>query len=208
MSRGSQSHCQPKLCLSLASKLVLSGRRTCVTWLATTLCWSASLAGQNTCLPRPNRYPGHWPMGFPDSWGPGNPNCSAHCAGPGNGSSRHSVMDLCGTPCPGQIQAQAHLLVKRRNPCRNPTHSTQHRTTSQFCHTDRKHPHAVSCLPKPAYTTPDCRMTAPSPKYTLSCFLWDGHARVTLDVDDLWQILFSSSLLAVSTLRKRSHRSG
>ena len=95
MSRGSQSHCWPKLCLSLPGQLVLPG------WLQLFADRQALPArilaylGTNTCLRRPNRYPGHWPMGFPDSWGPGNSNCSAHCAGPGNGSSRHSVRDLC-----------------------------------------------------------------------------------------------------------------
>ena len=34
-------------------------------------------------------------MAFPDSRGPGNPTGSAQCAGPGNGSSRHSVVPLC-----------------------------------------------------------------------------------------------------------------
>ena len=34
-------------------------------------------------------------MAFPDSRGPGNPTGSAQCAGPRNGSSRHSVMALC-----------------------------------------------------------------------------------------------------------------
>ena len=52
MCRGSKSHCWSTLGPSLAGQLVLSGWPTCVTWLATTLCWSASLAGQNTCLPR------------------------------------------------------------------------------------------------------------------------------------------------------------
>ena len=32
---------------------------------------------------------------FPDSRDSGNPNDSAQCAGPGNGSSRHTVMPLC-----------------------------------------------------------------------------------------------------------------
>ena len=34
-------------------------------------------------------------MAFADSQGPGNPTGSAHCAGPGNGSSRHTVVPLC-----------------------------------------------------------------------------------------------------------------
>ena len=102
MSRGSQSHCRPKLCLSLVGQLVLPG------WLQLFAGRQALPAkilahlGTNTCLCRPNRYPGLWPMGFPDSQGPGNPNCSAHCASPGNGSSRHSVMDLCGTMAPNE----------------------------------------------------------------------------------------------------------
>ena len=37
----------------LAKTVSFLSWRTCVTWLATTLCWSASLAGQNTCLPQP-----------------------------------------------------------------------------------------------------------------------------------------------------------
>ena len=36
-------------------------------------------------------------MAFADSRGPGNPTGSAHCAGPGNGSSRHTVVPLCGS---------------------------------------------------------------------------------------------------------------
>ena len=35
-------------------------------------------------------------MAFADSRGPGNPTGSAQCAGPGNGSSRHTVVPLCG----------------------------------------------------------------------------------------------------------------
>ena len=52
--------------------------------------------GQHWDLRRPHNCPGHWPVAFPDSQGPRNPTGSAQCAGPGNGSSRHSVMALCG----------------------------------------------------------------------------------------------------------------
>ena len=51
--------------------------------------------GQHWDLRQPHNCPGHWPVAFPDSWCPGNPTGSAQCAGPGNGSSRHSVMALC-----------------------------------------------------------------------------------------------------------------
>ena len=51
--------------------------------------------GQHWDLRRPHNCPGHWPVAFPDSRGPGNLTGSAQCAGPGNGSSRHSVMALC-----------------------------------------------------------------------------------------------------------------
>ena len=95
MSRGSQSHCRPKLCLSLAGELVLPGWLQLFAGRQALPAKILAYLGTNTCLRRPNRYPGHWPMGFPESRGPGNPNCLAHCAGPGNGSSRHSVMDLC-----------------------------------------------------------------------------------------------------------------
>ena len=95
MCRGSQSHCRPKLCLSLAGQLVLPGWLQLFAGRQALPAKILAYLGTNTCLRRPNRYPGHWPMGFPDSRGPKNPNCSAHCAGPGNGSSRHSVMDLC-----------------------------------------------------------------------------------------------------------------
>ena len=32
---------------------------------------------------------------FPDSWGSGNLKSSAHCAGPGNGTTQHTVVPLC-----------------------------------------------------------------------------------------------------------------
>ena len=96
MFRGSQSHCRPTLCLSLAGQLVLPGWLQLIAGQQALPAKILAYLGTNTCLRWPNRYPGHWPMGFPDSRGPGNLNCSAHCAGPGNGSSQHSVMDLCG----------------------------------------------------------------------------------------------------------------
>ena len=34
-------------------------------------------------------------MTFPESRNSGNPNHSAQCDGPGNGTSRHSVLPLC-----------------------------------------------------------------------------------------------------------------
>ena len=52
--------------------------------------------GQHWDLRRPHNCPGHWPVAFPDSQGPGNPTGSAQCASPRNGSSWHSVMALCG----------------------------------------------------------------------------------------------------------------
>ena len=64
MCRGSQSHCRPKLCLSLAGELVLPGWLQLFAGRQALPARILAYLGTNTCLRRPNRYPGHWPMGF------------------------------------------------------------------------------------------------------------------------------------------------
>ena len=88
------------------------------------------------------------------------------------------IIVLC--PLQNLSQAESHLDLLES---RNPTHSMQHCTISPICHTDHKHPCALSYWPEPAYTILNHQMTAPSPKYTLSCFLWDCHTHATLNID-------------------------
>ena len=88
-------------------------------YLATSATTSVYI-GQHWDLRWPHNCPGHWPVAFPDSRGPGNPTGSAQCAGPRNGSSRHCVMALCATTpfslcwCRDPV---AHLVDNRSN-CR------------------------------------------------------------------------------------------
>ena len=47
-----------------------------------TLATTSVYVGQHWDLRRPHKCPGHWPVAFPDSQGPGNPTGLAQCNGP------------------------------------------------------------------------------------------------------------------------------